>query len=197
MGNPRERARPGPTRTLLVRELLPLVLLVCACGAAVRAGEPAGGAGAGSDPASAGGEARAAGAASAGGVATESPEAAAAFEALAARAAALAPGMHEAARKESGGDVVDLVKADARDTCVRVAYEATAPVTASLVDRGGEVLAKSDAAATEGALGAKGPVCVRKGDVVRASADGAGSDGGTDASGGGGMRVRWIAWETR
>jgi hypothetical protein len=174
-----------------VRELGPLVLLLCACGAAVRAGElgtVAGGAG-GDDGDAAGVEARGGGA---GGASAVSPEAAAAFEALAGRAGTLAPGMHEAARKESGADVVELVKADARDTCVRVAFVATAPVTASLVDRSGEVLAKSDAAATEGALGPKGPVCVRKGDVVRAARVRA-----RIARVHRGARVRWIAWETR
>jgi hypothetical protein len=94
--------------------------------------------------------------------------------------------MHEAARKEAapgGTGPVDLVKADTRDACVRVAYAASAPVTAKLVDHTGAVLAASDAPSTEGTLGPKGPVCIRKGDVVR---------GVTDATG---VHVRWVAWE--
>jgi hypothetical protein len=94
--------------------------------------------------------------------------------------------MHEAARKEAAPGAtgpVDLVRADTRDACVRVAYAASAPVTAKLVDHTGAVLAASDAPSTEGTLGPKGPVCIRKGDVVR---------GLTDATG---VHVRWVAWE--
>jgi hypothetical protein len=111
------------------------------------------------------------------------PDALTAFEAIAARGASLAPGMREASRKEGASDAVDLVKADTHDACVRVAFAATAPITAKLVDHAGGVLAASDAPATDGVLGAHGPVCIRKGDVVRGLADVAG------------VRVRWVAWE--
>ena len=116
--------------------------------------------------------------------ASSTAESLAAFDALAARGASLAPGMREVARKEGGSDAVELVKAEARDACVRVAFEASAPVEAKLVDHAGNVLAASDAPAADGVLGARGPVCVRKGDVVR---------GISDASGA--TRVRWVAWE--
>jgi hypothetical protein len=154
-----------------VRELAPFVLLVCACGAAVR--EP---------PPSPAPSVAPTVAASASAVA---PDTLAAFDALAARGASLAPGMREVARKEGASDAVELVKAETRDTCVRVAFEASTPVAAKLVDRAGNVLATTDGPATDGALGAHGPVCVRKGDVVRGVADA------------GGAAVRWVAWETR
>jgi hypothetical protein len=166
------RPNQPPRRALLrlVRELAPFVLLVCACGAAVR--EPTRSP-APPPPA----EAEAPPGASA-------AESLAAFDALAARGASLAPGMREVARKEGGADAVELVKADARDACVRVAFEASAPVAAKLVDHAGNVLAASDVPAPDGVLGARGPVCVRKGDVVRGIAEGSG-----------GARVRWVAWE--
>jgi hypothetical protein len=154
-----------------VRELIPFVLLVCACGAAVRE-PPSSPLGVTPPPSQQGASA-----------AETSAASAAAFEALAARGATVAPGMREVARKE--GTAVDLVKADARDACVRVAFEAAAPVTAKLLDGAGNALAALDAPATEGVLAARGPVCVRRGDVVRGVADGA------DAG------VRWMAWQAR
>ena len=111
------------------------------------------------------------------------PETLTPFDTIAARGATLAPGMREAARKEGAADAVDLVKADTRDACVRVAFAASAPVTAKLVDHAGNVLAASETPGTDGVLGAKGPVCIRRGDVVRALADAAG------------VHVRWVAWE--
>jgi hypothetical protein len=163
---------PGPPRAHLVRELVPFVLLVCACGAAVtRTSEPSQPA-AGAPPPSP--------AASA-----SSPTDPAAFDALAARGSTVAPGMSEAARREGGNDPVALVTAEGRDTCLRVAFEATAPVKARLVDAAGNVLAATTEASTDGVLAARGPVCVRRGDVVRGIADGAGA------------RVRWMAWEAR
>jgi hypothetical protein len=155
-----------------VRELAPFVLLVCACGAAVR--EP--GAAAIASPASA---------IAAPGPGALPPETAAAFDALAARTPGVTLGMREVARKETGNDAVDLVTAQGRDACVRVAFEASAPVTVKLVDQGGNVLAATEGPVTDGVLAARGPVCVRKGDVVRGLAEGAGA------------RVRWLAWEAR
>lgn len=172
MGNPQLPQSPSrrpPAR--LVRELAPFVVLACACGAAVRQQPPA--PARGPEPVVSATPAADASA----------DEAKAAFVALAARGGALAPGMREVARKECGTEAVDLVKAEGRDVCVRVAYEATVPVTAKLVDGAGRVLATGGAATAEGVLAEHGPVCVRRGDVVRGVAEGAGA------------RVRWMAWE--
>lgn len=162
-----------------MRELGPFVLLACACGAVVRQPAPARPAPSDEPPATSAAGASSAGAADAG----EAAEASAAFEAMAGRAASIAPGMREVTRKDAGPEAVDLVRADTRDVCVRVAYEATLPVVAKLVERGGGLLAASEAPATEGVLGARGPVCVRRGEVVRGLAEGTGA------------RVRWMAWE--
>jgi hypothetical protein len=111
------------------------------------------------------------------------------FAALEGRATVLAPGLKQAAERESAGERVELVRAG-NDTCVRVAFEASAPVTARLQDADGGLLAQTSSAATEGALGDRGPVCVRKGDAVSASADGVDPGAAT-------RRVRWIAWASR
>jgi hypothetical protein len=79
-----------------------------------------------------------------------------AFEALAAKQLRLAPGMRELARGDASG-AAPLPKLT-RDTCVRVAYASTTPVTAALVAHDGAVLAASTAM-KEGALGERGPVC--------------------------------------
>jgi hypothetical protein len=163
--------RRAPAR--LVRELGPFALLLCACGAAVR--EPAAASGALPVPAE-GGE-RGANA-----VLASTPGA---FDALSARASSLAPGMREVARREGGTGAVDLAKAEGRDACVRVAFESSAPITVKLVDQGGNVLTATDGQATDGVLAAHGPVCVRKGDVVRGLAEGTGA------------RVRWMAWQAQ
>jgi hypothetical protein len=112
----------------------------------------------------------------------------AALAALAARGPSVAPGMREAARVRSSGARVVVARAGERDACVRVAFEASAPVLAKLVDAAGNVLAALDAPAQDGVLGARGPVCVRKGDAVSAVA--AGPDGGASS-------VRWVAWQSR
>jgi hypothetical protein len=150
-----------------VRELAPFALLVCACGAAVH--EPTPAPRPSPDPV----EARTA--------SPEAPDARASFEAMALRAGALAPGMHEASRKESDGQPVELVRADGRDACMRASFEATAPVKAELVDGSGRVLAAVETASATGVLGERGPVCIRKGDVVKGTAEGA-------------ARIRWVAW---
>jgi len=111
----------------------------------------------------------------------------AAFDAIASRGATLAAGMREVARKESGGESVVVARADGRDLCVRVAYEANAPVVAKLLDASGAVLASGESAAREGVLGEHGPVCVRKGGVLSAVA-------GDDASAASPRRVHWVAW---
>jgi hypothetical protein len=95
--------------------------------------------------------------------------------------------MRESSRLRSTGDKVVLVRAGDRDACVRVAFDASAPVSAKLMDTEGHVLASLDAPAMGGVLGARGPVCVRKGDAVSAVA--AGPDGGVGT-------VRWVAWQS-
>jgi hypothetical protein len=97
------------------------------------------------------------------------------LDALAARATSVAAGMREAARGEIAGDAAGatnattatrvIARADDRDVCVRVTMVARPAAHAWLADTRGDVL--SDAAeATDATLGARGPVCVRKGDVV-------------------------------
>jgi hypothetical protein len=152
-----------------VRELLPFALLACACGAAVR------------DPPLAPLPSAAAATATAPEPSAAGPEDPAAFEALRALGPNVAPGMREVTRRESGENV-ELVKADARDVCLRAAFEAPTPVTAKLLDETGRVLAESTAPAARGILGEKGPVCVRKGEAV------------TGVVAPGGTRVRWVAW---
>lgn len=78
------------------------------------------------------------------------------YEALAAKQLRLAPGMRELARGDASG-ATPLPKT-ARDTCVRVTYASTAPVTAALVAHDGAVLA-ANTAMKEGVLEGRGPVC--------------------------------------
>jgi hypothetical protein len=82
---------------------------------------------------------------------------------------------------QNTGDKVEIAHAEGRDACVRVAFEASSPVVAKLVDAQGNVLAASEAPVTRGVLGERGPVCVRRGDAVSAIAEGSAS-------------VRWMAW---
>jgi hypothetical protein len=149
----------------LVTEVVPFVLLACACGAAVTTPAPA-------TPAPASPAATTA----------PPPAPAESFDDLVALGPTLAPGMHEIARKSSE-DAVELLRADTSDACLRVAFAAAAPVLAKLVDGNGDVLASIGPAAN-GALGERGPVCVRRGDVVRGTAEGTGR-----------TRVRWVAWQ--
>jgi hypothetical protein len=58
-----------------------------------------------------------------------------------------------------------LVRADAADTCVRVALVASPAVTAVLKDARGDLLAQGPPT-TDAPIAAKGPVCVRKGDAI-------------------------------
>ncbi|MDP9149701.1 MAG: hypothetical protein M3O36_07150 [Myxococcota bacterium] len=92
--------------------------------------------------------------------------------------------MHEVLRSEGASDRVVFLHAEWHDTCVRAAFEASAPIMARLVDTGGNVLATTDAPARQGVLGVRGPVCVRKGDSVSAVVEPAGA------------QVRWMAWAT-
>jgi hypothetical protein len=155
-----------------VREAAAFALLLCACGAALhRAPAPARAA---TDPEPA--------TSTPPGAPSLTPESAAAFEALATRGRSASPGMREVARRETAGERVELARAEGRDVCVRAVFEANAPVIAKLVDGAGNVLVAGAAAATDGILGERGPVCVRKGDVVSCIAEG------------GPARIRWVAW---
>jgi hypothetical protein len=158
-----------------VREILSLALLAFACGSAMR--EPAADT-PGAPPtrtATLGHPPRSA----------QSAEAEATFATLAARGALIAPGMREVTRAESSDrtrGAVEIARAGGRDACVRVAFMASSPVVAKLMDGDGNVLATSDAPTVDGVLGEHGPVCVRKGDAVSAVAEGPGAS------------VRWVAW---
>ena len=92
------------------------------------------------------------------------------IESLAARGAELARGMREVDRAEiavAAGTVDrDIVRGAASDTCARVAFAATVPVHAAIVDAKDRVVAEIEPA-HEGALGERGPVCARRGDAIR------------------------------
>ncbi len=160
-----------------MRETIAFLLLACACGAAWSGKpsdarkRPASGEGTdsqGSDlvPAAADG----------------GRELAPGFASLEELAPSLAPGMRQAVERETRGERVELVRAAGRDTCVRVAFEATAPVQAHLLDADGIVLCETRSPATTGVLAERGPVCVRKTGSVTAVTEGNAS------------RIRWIAW---
>ena len=154
-----------------MRESVPFVLLACACSAAVTARPALPAPGASTPP-----EQPAAGAAS-----TMPGES---WDALASLGSSVAQGMHEVARKSGagGGDPVELLRAEAHDACLRVAFEADAPLVPKLVDGNGQVLAAIAVPSMHGVLAEEGPVCIRRGDVVRAVAEGSGA------------HVRWMAW---
>jgi hypothetical protein len=80
---------------------------------------------------------------------------------------------------------LELARADGRDLCIRVAFEATEPIVATLVDGAGTSLARS-AETSSGVLPEHGPVCVRRGETVRGSAVGPPA-----------ARVRWVTWAAR
>jgi hypothetical protein len=116
-----------------------------------------------------------------------------ALETLAARRDELAPGAREAARAE-----IDLARQHAlplpvfdADTCVRVAFVASAETDVALVDAKGMKLASADG--TEGALGASGPVCLRKGDAATLRLALARADGGAVS---GSSRLHVVVWAT-
>jgi hypothetical protein len=91
--------------------------------------------------------------------------------------------MHETARVAGGASPAPLLGSAATDACLRVAYEADAPIQATLVDGAGHVLGESGPPALEGVVGQQGPVCVRKGDSV------------VGVPAGNATHVRWIAWQ--
>jgi hypothetical protein len=156
-----------PRRTRLVREAAAFVALACACGMAARA-TPAGAPPVRSE------------------VDASPPAADAApqtrFDSIVMRGPSIAPGMREVARRDSFGEKIEIVRADQRDTCVRVAFEAATPVAAKLVDGTGTVLAMTSVAGADGLLGEKGPVCVRKGEALSVLVEGPR------------VAVRWVAW---
>lgn len=174
MESPSPSQLPRRVRPRRVRELLALALLAFACSATLR--QPLGCS-----------RSTAVVSTPPGPVAVTAQRSDPSFAALASRSASLAPGMREVARLESAGDTVEIARAEGRDACVRVAFEASAPVVAKLLDSEGNVLASSEEPAAGGALGLRGPVCVRSGDIVSAAA------GGAEAST---ARVRWIAWQS-
>jgi len=110
---------------------------------------------------------------------------------LAASGAAIARGMREAERAEitiaAGSVDRDIVRAGPADTCVRVVFAASDAVFAALIDDKDRVLVAVDAA-TGGALGERGPACVRRGDAIRLriSVD----------HGGAPVRLRYVAWRS-
>lgn len=166
-----------------MREAVAFLLLACACGAASWSSRPAE-AGRGRQDEDDGDPRQAHGANSAGdadngggGDAVDRS-----FVGLEARAGALAPGMRRATERESTGERVELLRAVAGDACVRVTFGSSVPIIARLLTGDGMVLAETPAATTDGALGDRGPVCIRKGDTVSAVAEGAAG------------RVRWVAW---
>jgi hypothetical protein len=90
--------------------------------------------------------------------------------------------MRAAVRRESTGEKIELVRAEQRDTCVRVAFEATVPVVAKLVDGTDRTLAETGTASIDGVLGEKGPICIRKGETLSVLVNGPRT------------RIRWVAW---
>jgi hypothetical protein len=152
-----------------VREAIPFLLLACACGAATWSSH------------SSDGEKRS-DADAARDASSEASGADPRYSTLEARAASVAPGMRRVAERENAGERVELVRAAGRDTCARVLFEAPVPIVAKLVDAEGRVLAETGTAATQGTLGEKGPVCIRKGESVNAVME------GTSVT-----RVRWVA----
>jgi hypothetical protein len=86
--------------------------------------------------------------------------------------------MREAARGDLASPVPpsaaarEIVRADAGDTCARVVFVVQPPAHVWLTDAHGDVLA--DVASTaDSPLGAKGPVCVRRGDAIALHVDAA------------------------
>jgi hypothetical protein len=162
-----ERNQAPPRRTRLVREAAAFVLLACACGMAARttpAGVPAVRPETGASPP------------------TPSVPVANRFESIEARGPSIAPGMRAAVRRESTGEKIELVRAEQRDTCVRVAFEATVPVAAKLVDGSDRALAETGTASIDGVLGEKGPICIRKGETLSVLVNGPRTP------------IRWVAW---
>jgi hypothetical protein len=108
----------------------------------------------------------------------------AAFEDIATGADKLAPAMREIGRDEKSGEksvVAEILRTD-KDACVRLSFAATTELRAVLEDQSG-VLAETKS--KTGALGERGPVCIRKGNTIRARFEGDGA-----------IRVRFVAWSS-
>lgn len=87
---------------------------------------------------------------------------------LVARHDRVAPGTRELAQREidlavKGSETFALPAFDV-DTCIRALFDSDAPTAVMLVNAHAMTLANADG--TEGALGAAGPVCFRKGDAA-------------------------------
>lgn len=173
------RAPPQATRVRRarrVRELLPFALLACACGVETR-GAPA--------RAVAQASPRPVAASTASPPEAKGRDAGAAFDEIEQRWSGLVAGMRPVSSVEgTAGDLeaLELARAEGRDLCVRVAFEAPEAVVASLIDGAGASLARS-AEQASGLLPEHGPVCVRRGDSVRGIASGPAA-----------TRVRWVTW---
>lgn len=90
------------------------------------------------------------------------------LELLAARHDRVAPGTREIARQEidlavKGAETLALPPFES-DTCVRALFDAEAPTAVMLENARAMTLANADGA--QGAIGAAGPVCFRKGDAA-------------------------------
>jgi hypothetical protein len=110
------------------------------------------------------------------------------LDAIAARGASVAPGMRAVGREEqklASAARFDAVPKAERDVCARLLFVATAPVRARLEDGAGDVLAELARPAGSGLLGERGPVCTRRGDVIRVAFQ---PDPAVAA------RVRWVTW---
>jgi hypothetical protein len=89
--------------------------------------------------------------------------------------------MRELARGEVSVPVSIGLPKIAGDACVRVAFAAKAPVKALLESTTGDELAAAEPA-TDGVLGPRGPVCIRRGQGFRLSLEGSVSP------------VRYVVW---
>jgi hypothetical protein len=163
-----------------VRELLPFALLAWACGVETRAAPAARAVVPPSHPAAS---------APAGTTSDASDgDAGRAFDEIEERWSGVVAGMRAVSALEgTAGDQepLELARADGGDLCVRVAFESSGAIVASVLDGAGTVLAKSSEQAS-GVLPEHGPVCVRRGDSVRGHAAGPPA-----------ARVRWVTWAAR
>jgi len=85
---------------------------------------------------------------------------------VAARRDRVAPGMREVARSDLdlSRDHELALRAFEVDTCLRAAFDADAPTAITLASSSGMTLSSADG--TSGAIGAAGPVCIKKGDAA-------------------------------
>jgi hypothetical protein len=165
---------PLPSRATRVREALAFAVLACACGMTAR------------PPASTSTQTSTSprSPTQAPTVAPTLTDGGAALTELAARWAPFVPGMHVVAAREDAADSLELARATTTDLCLRVAFDASDPVVVTLASAAGATLASS-AEGVGGLLASEGPVCIRRGDALRATAVGPP-----------GARVRWIAWSS-